>query len=91
MTVLILLTFQILLILNYNLRRFKFVKTLVLMLKKIESDDKQNMTHFIQTQPQRQLSIKMPLMMYLNGSILQLHQTNKNIWEEVYVRLLVQS
>ena len=67
------------------------MKTLVLMLKKIESDDKQNMTHFIQTQPQRQLSIKMPLMMYLNGSILQLHQTNKNIWEEVYVRLLVQS
>ena len=49
------------------------------------------MTHFIQTQPQRQLSIKMPLMMYLNESILQLHQTNKNIWEEVYVRLLVQS
>ena len=74
-----------------KLRRFKFVKTLVLMLKKIESDDKQNMTHFIQTQPQRQLSIKMPLMMYLNESILQLHQTNKNIWEEVYVRLLVQS
>ena len=53
------------------------MKTLVLMLKKIESDDKQNMTHFIQTQPQRQLSIKMPLMMYLNESILQLHQSKQ--------------
>ena len=55
-----------------KLRGFKFVTTLVLVLKKI----KQNMTHFIYTQKQKQLLMEVTLMiMYLNQSILKLHQT----------------
>ena len=38
---------------------------------------KQNMTYFIHTQTQKQFSMKVTLMIYLNQSILQLHQTYK--------------
>ena len=51
--------------------------TLVLVLKKIESEVKQNMMHFIHTLKQKQLSMKVTLIMYLNQSKLQLYQTCK--------------
>ena len=48
--------------------------TLVLVLNEIESDDKK-MTLLICTQKQKQLLVKVTLMMFLNQSVLQLHQT----------------
>ena len=39
---------------------------------------KQNMTPFIRTQKQKQLLMKVMLVMYLNQYILQLYQTYKN-------------
>ena len=45
-----------------ELRGSKFVTTLVLVLKKIENEDKQNITHFIHTQKQKQLLMKVTLM-----------------------------
>ena len=38
---------------------------------------KQNMTHFFHTQKQKQLLIKVTLMMYSNQNILQLYQAYK--------------
>ena len=60
----------------YELRWFKFVTTLVLVFKKIESDDKEE---FDKAQKPKQLSMKVTLMMCLNQSILQWYQTYKNL------------
>ena len=49
--------------------------SLVLEFRKLESDDKTNMTPFIRTQNQKQLFTKMTLMLYLNQSTLQLYKT----------------
>ena len=40
--------------------------TIALELNKIYSDEKQNMTPFIQTQKQKQLSMKLTLIMYFD-------------------------
>ena len=69
-------------------RGYKFVTTLVLESKKIEIDEKQNMTLFIHTQKQKQLLMKVTLMMYLNQSILRLYQTSKHFQEKVQAGLL---
>ena len=50
--------------------------TLVLVFKKIESDDKEE---FDKAQKPKQLSMKVTLMMCLNQSILQWYQTYKNL------------
>ena len=55
---------------------------------------KQNMSPIIHNQKQKQLSMKVTLMnqlMYLNQSILQLYQTQKNFYEKVQAGLLIQS
>ena len=46
--------------------------TLILVFKKIKSEDKQSLTIFIQTPKQKQLSMKVTLIMCFNQSILQL-------------------
>ena len=52
---------------------------------------------FITDHPYRILAIrgsgsrKISVIMYLNQSIQQLHQTYKNLWENVQVGLLIQS
>ena len=51
---------------------------------------KQNMTHFIHTQKQKPLLMKVTFMMYLNQSKLQLNQTYKNFQEKVQDGLLIQ-
>ena len=53
--------------------------TSVLVFKKIESDDKTKHDSFFQTQKQKQLRMKVVLMMYLNQFILQLYKTYKNL------------
>ena len=62
-----------------QLNCFKFVTTLAIVFKKIESDDKTKQGLFIQHQKQKQLLKKVTLMMYLNQSILPLYQKYKNI------------
>ena len=62
-----------------QLKAFKFVTTLVLVFKKIESQFKESMTVFTHTQKQKQLSMKVTLMVCFNQSILQLYQTLKNL------------
>ena len=62
-----------------QLKAFKFVTTLVLVFKKIESQFKESMTVFTHTQKQKQLSMKVTLMVCFNQSILQLYQTCKNL------------
>ena len=49
------------------------------------------MTLFILTQKQKQLSMKVVLMIYLNQSITQLYQTYKNLQEKVQAGLLIQA
>ena len=49
------------------------------------------MALFSQTQKQKQLLIKVILMMYLNQSILRLYQTYKNLLEKILVGLLIQA
>ena len=56
-----------------ELRGFKFVTTLVSVFKKIEREDKTKYDIF-HTQKQKQLQIKVTLVMFFN----QLRQTNKN-------------
>ena len=48
------------------------------------------MTPFICTQKQKQLLIKVTLMMYLNQSIPQLYQAYKTLWKKVQAELLIQ-
>ena len=53
---------------------------------------KQSMTHFFsQTHKQKQLSMKVTLIMCFNQSILQLYQTYKNLKEKAQIGLLIQS
>ena len=58
-----------------ELRGFKFVTTLVLESKKLKMMIKQNIAPFIQTQKQKQLLMKVILIMHLNQSFVQLYQT----------------
>ena len=78
-----------------KLRGFIFVAKVVLVLKTIESDDKQKNALFVDTQKQKQLSMKGTLMMmYLNQSILlipQLYQTYKILEQKVQAGSLIQS
>ena len=63
-----------------QIKGFKFMPILVLILKRRKVKIKQNMTHFIRTQKQKQLTTKLTLMIiYLNKSILQSYQTYKNL------------
>ena len=52
---------------------------------------KQNIVLFTRTQKQKQLLMKVTLMMYLKQFILQLYQKYKNLLEKVRVGLLIQS
>ena len=49
---------------------------------------KQNIGPFIQTQKQKQLLMKMILMMHLNQSVVRFYQTYKNLWGKVRAGLL---
>ena len=51
---------------------------------------KQNITPFIHTQNERQLLLKVTLMMCLNQSVLQLHQRYKDFQEYVQDGLMIQ-
>ena len=55
-----------------QLKGSKFVTTLVSVFKKIECEDKQSLTVFIQAQKQKKLSMKVTLMMCFNQLILKL-------------------
>ena len=55
-----------------QLKYFKFVTTLVLVFKKIESEDKTKHDNFIKAEKLNQLSMKVTLMMFFSQSILQL-------------------
>ena len=63
-----------------QLKGFKFLTTLVLVFKKIESEEKTSITVFIHTQKQKQVPMKVTLIMCFNQSILQLHHTDKNVY-----------
>ena len=56
------------------LEGFKFVKTIVLVFKKIESEGKKSITLYLHSN-QEQLSMNVTSMVYSNQSILQLYQT----------------
>ena len=58
-----------------ELKGFKFVTALVLEFKKKKMMIKENIAFFIQTQREKQLLVKMILMMHLNQSIVLLYQT----------------
>ena len=60
-----------------ELRSFKFAKTLVLEFEKIENDNKTLYNTFIRIQKQKQLLIKMTLVINLNQSIVLLYETYK--------------
>ena len=62
-----------------ELKGFKFVRALVLELKKKKMMIKQNIAPFIQTQKQKHLLMKVTLMMYLNQSIVLLYQACKSL------------
>ena len=57
-----------------ELSDFKFVTILVLEFKKIENMIKQNITPFILIQKQKQLLMKVILIIHLNHSIVLLYQ-----------------
>ena len=59
-----------------KLKGSKFVRTLVLVVKKIKNDDK---AKFIHIEKQKQLSMNVTLTMYLNQSIQKLYQTYKSL------------
>ena len=65
-----------------EVRRFKFVTTLVLEFDNIEP--------LIQSQKQNQLLMKVTLIMYLIQSIGRLYQTYKNLLEKFQAGLLIQ-
>ena len=70
-----------------KLRGFKFVTTLIIDFRKIESDDA---TKYTTKAKQKQLLIKIILMMHLNQFILKLYQTYKNHLEKFWGGLLIQ-
>ena len=49
------------------------------------------MTPFIRNQKPKQLLIKVDMMMYLNQSLVLLHQTYKDLYEKAQAGLLIQS
>ena len=49
-----------------ELKYFKFMATLILVFKKIKSEDKQSSTIFIQTPKQKELSVKVTLCVSIN-------------------------
>ena len=57
-----------------QIKGFKLVTAVVLVYKKTESD----MTPFIRSQKQKQILVKVTLMIYLNQSIVLLYKTNKH-------------
>ena len=75
-----------------ELKGFKFVRALVLELKKKKKKMmiKQNIAPFIQTQKQKHLLMKVTLMMYLNQSIVLLYQACRSLEQKVQVGLLIQ-
>ena len=58
---------------------FKCVATLVLKFKRYKAMIRHFIAPFIQTQKQKQLLMKVTLMMYLNQSTLLLYKTYKNL------------
>ena len=72
-----------------EIRGFKFVTTSILKFKKIENNVETKFIIFILTQKQKQLLMKVILMIYLNQFVLQLSKY-KNILEKVLVGLLIQ-
>ena len=63
--------------------------TVLLVLKKIESEDKTKYDTFYSCF--KQILMKLTLMTYLNQSILQLYQAYKHLKEKDQARLLIQS
>ena len=74
-----------------ELKGSKFVTTLVLEFKKIQSDDKTLYSKFYSNSKQKQLLMKVTLMMYSNESIVLLYQTYKNLRDKDQARLLIRS
>ena len=72
-----------------KLKGFKLMTTLVVEFKKTKNDD--NAKPFIQTQKQKQLLMRVILIMYLHQFIVRLYQTYKNLKEKVLAGLLIQS
>ena len=72
-----------------KLKGFKLMTTLVVEFKKTKNND--NAKPFIQTQKQKQLLMRVILMMYLYQFIVRLYQTYKNLKEKVLAGLLIQS
>ena len=62
-----------------DLKGFEFLTTLVLVFKKIESEDNTKYDIFYSNSKADILSMKVTLMMYFNQSMLQLYQTYKNL------------
>ena len=75
--------------LNILFTEFRFVITVLLVLKKIESEDKTKYDTFYSCF--KQILMKLTLMTYLNQSILQLYQAYKHLKEKDQARLLIQS
>ena len=75
--------------LNILFTEFRFVTTVLLVLKKIESEDKTKYDTFYSCF--KQILMKLTLMTYLNQSILQLYQAYKHLKEKDQARLLIQS
>ena len=78
-----------------ELRGFKFVTTLAIEFKKIESDDPTKYINFNSkllnlTQKQKRFLMMVILMAYLNQSIPRSYQTYKKILEEIRAGLLIQ-
>ena len=68
-----------------ELKRFKFVTTLVLVFKNLEVDDKTKYdTFYSNSKAEKYLSMKVTLVMYLNQYILQLYQT-KIFWKRLWL------
>ena len=59
------------------------MKSLVSEFKRIENDDERKYSTFIRTRQQKQLLMKVILMIYLSQFILQLHQTYKKLAKEL--------
>ena len=67
----------------YEIREFKFVTTLVLMFKKIESDDKTKLSTVYSNLKTEAIINESNIYDIFNQFILRLHQTSKNLLEEV--------
>ena len=61
-----------------ELKRFKFLTTLVLLFKKVESEDKTKYDTFCSSSKAETISMKVTLMMCFNQSIIKLQKAYKN-------------